>query len=79
MLGVSRKSKNLQIVLTKNVGILFMFPKKKVGLATKMKKKGFPGGPVVKNPPANAGTWVKSLVQEDPKSCGATEPVHHNY
>ena len=39
MLGISRKSKNLQIVLTKNVGILYMFPKKKVGLATKMKKR----------------------------------------
>lgn len=41
MLGVSLKFKNLQIVLTKNVRILFMFPKKKVGVATKM-KKGFP-------------------------------------
>ena len=26
---------------------------------------GFPGGSVVKNPPANAGTWVRSLVRED--------------
>ena len=24
----------------------------------------FPGGPVVKNPPCNAGTWVQSLVGE---------------
>ena len=35
-------------------------------------KKGvldFPGGPVVKNPPANADlTWHR-----------ATKPVHHNY
>ena len=27
---------------------------------------GFPGGSVVKNPPANAETWVRSLGQEDP-------------
>ena len=33
----------------------------------------FPGGTVVKNPPANA------LVQEDPTCRGATKPVHHNY
>ena len=37
----------------------------------------FPGGTVVKNPPANAG--VCSLVQEDPTCCGATKPVCHNY
>ena len=24
----------------------------------------FPGGPVVKNLPSNAGTWVRSLVRE---------------
>ena len=24
-------------------------------------------------------TWVRSLVQEDPTSHGATKPVHHNY
>ena len=26
----------------------------------------FPGGPVVKNSPASAGAWVRSLVWEDP-------------
>ena len=26
----------------------------------------FPGDSVVKNPPANTGGWVRSLVQEDP-------------
>ena len=26
--------------------------------------RGFPAGPVVKNPPCNAGTWVRSLVGE---------------
>ena len=25
------------------------------------------------------GTWVQSLVQEDPTSSGATKPTHHNY
>ena len=33
------------------------------------KLRGFPGGSVVKNPPANAGDvemWVQSLGQEDP-------------
>ena len=25
------------------------------------------------------GTWVQSLVQEDPACCGATKPVCHNY
>ena len=32
-------------------------------------KQGFPGGSVIKNPPANAGDaeiWVQSLGQEDP-------------
>ena len=38
-------------------------------------KRDFPGGAVVKNPPANAG----ALVQEDPTCCRATKPVHHNY
>ena len=40
---------------------------------------GFPGGAAVKNPPANAGAQVRSLVQEDPTRCGATKPVRHNY
>ena len=39
----------------------------------------FPGGAVVKNPPAMQGTWVRALVREDPTGCGATEPVRHNY
>ena len=39
----------------------------------------FPGGAVVKNPPANAGTWVWSLVWEDPTCHGANKPVCHNY
>ena len=38
-----------------------------------------PGGPVVKNQPANAGDTVGSLVWEDPTCCGANKPVSHNY
>ena len=41
--------------------------------------KGFPGGSVVKNPPANAGDTVPSLIQEDPSYCGAIESVLHDY
>ena len=36
----------------------------------------FPGGPVVKNPPANAGDMGLILVWEDPTGCGATKPMH---
>ena len=25
------------------------------------------------------GTWIRSLVQEDPTCCRATKPVSHNY
>ena len=31
-----------------------------------MLAKGFPGGSVVKNPPAMQETWVESLGQENP-------------
>ena len=41
--------------------------------------RDFPGGAVIKNPLAKAGTWVGSLVREDPTCRGATKPVHHNY
>ena len=44
-----------------------------------MKQQGFPGGAVVKNPPANAGDTGSSPVWEDPACRGATKPVHHNY
>ena len=40
---------------------------------------GFPGGAVVKNLPANAGSRVRALVREDPTCHGATKPVRHNY
>ena len=41
--------------------------------------QGFPGGSMVKNPPASVGTWVQSLVWEDPTCCRATKPMHHSY
>ena len=37
--------------------------------------EGFPGGLVVKNLPANAGTWVQSLAWEDATCHGATKPM----
>ena len=40
---------------------------------------GFPGGAVVKNPPANAGDTVRSMVRKDPSCRRATKPVLHNY
>ena len=41
--------------------------------------KDFPGGPVVKNLPANKGTWVRSLAWEGSICREATEPTHHDY
>ena len=39
--------------------------------------KDFPGGPVVKRVHLpTQGTWVWSLIQEDPTCRGATEPVN---
>ena len=40
--------------------------------------RDFPGGPGVKNPPANAGAWVQSVAQEDAASRRAATPVHHS-
>ena len=40
---------------------------------------GFPGGSVVKNPPANAGKMSLIPVQEDPTFWGATKPKCHDY
>ena len=44
-----------------------------------IKLGGFPGGTVVKNLPANAGTWVRALVREDATCHGAAKPVRHNF
>ena len=42
-------------------------------------RKGFLGDSVVKNPPANAGLTVPSLVWEDPTCHRATKPMQHKY
>ena len=41
-------------------------------------KRGFPGGSVVKNPPAIAGDVGLIPGREDPTWCGTTKPAHHN-
>ena len=45
----------------------------------RIRLQGFPGGAVVKNPPANEGTRVRALVWEDPTCRTATKPMRHNY
>ena len=45
----------------------------------KMGVRDFPGGAVVKNPPANGGDMDSIPGREDPTCCGATTPVRHNY
>ena len=51
-----------------------MFPT----IKKKKKDTDFPGGPMVKNPPANAVNMGPSLFQEDPTCHGATKPLSHN-
>ena len=41
--------------------------------------QGLPGGPVIKNLPANAGAQMRSLVREDPICHRATTLVQHSY
>ena len=41
--------------------------------------RDFPGGAVVKNPPANAGDMGSSPVREDPTCRGSSKPMCHNY
>ena len=41
--------------------------------------RGFPGGSVVQNPPANAGDTVPLLMQKDPTCCRPTKFVCYNY
>ena len=41
--------------------------------------KSFPGGAVVKNPPANEGDTGSSPVRGSPACRGATKPMRHNY
>ena len=42
-------------------------------------REGFPGGTVVKNPPANAGDTGLSPDPGRSHMRGATKPVSHNY
>ena len=65
----------------------------KVWAKVMKKMQGFPGGTVVKNPPAGTslvaqwlriylpmqGTRVQALVRDDPICRGATKPMCHNY
>ena len=47
-----------------------------------MLDRGFPGGTVVKNPPANTGDTGSSpgpWSGKIPHAHGATKPVYHNY
>ena len=53
-------------------------PKTPISLVSEPALWNFPGGPVGKKPPANAGVRVQSLVQEDPTYHEATKPVLHN-
>ena len=50
-----------------------------IEIPSKSPVQGFPGGSVVKNPPANAGDMVRSLIWEDPTCLGATKPVCRDY
>ena len=43
-----------------------------------LKVLGFPGGPVVKNPPHSVGDGGSFPGREDTTCLGATEPVRHN-
>ena len=47
--------------------------------STKRGQEGFPGGSVVKNPPANARDMGLILDPGDPTCCRAAKPMHHNY
>ena len=41
--------------------------------------RGFPGGSLVKNVPANTGDWVQSLIREDSTRLGAAKAMSHNH
>ena len=58
------------------------FPLVRAPQSIKKAPQEFPGGAVVKNPPANAGvqgTRVRALFWEDPTCHGAAKLVHHSY
>ena len=45
----------------------------------RLQSRDFPGGTVVKNRLPMQGTWVQTLIWEDPTCHRTTKPVHHNY
>ena len=55
-----------------------LFQNKIYSLQLRKKDMNLPGGPMVKNPPANAVDMGPSLFQEDPTCHGATKPLSHN-
>ena len=59
--------------------ILVRFFKRYKLMQKKNPQWGFPGGSVVKNPPAMQEAWVRSLVKEDSTCRGTAKPVCHNY
>ena len=64
-----------------NKGFIFKVYKQPMNLNIKTIKKwagGFPGGPVVKNPPANAAD-MGSVPGQGPSHHEATKSVGHNY
>ena len=52
---------------------------KQSGRSNKKVCVDFSGGPVVKNPPANAGDMRSVPGQENPTCFGSTKPESHNY
>ena len=46
---------------------------------TKKLQEGFPGGSVVKNPPARSGDMGSFLIQGDPSRRRAVKPGDHSY
>ena len=58
---------------------LFWMPESQSYILAEQGTLGFPGGPVVKNLPCNAGDTGSIPGQEDSTCCGATKPMLHNY
>ena len=53
---------------------------KSQNLRSKKDRENFPGGPVVTNPPANAGLHrFNHWSWKDPTYCGTAKPRGHNY
>ena len=87
ILVLSRPPENLSAFLGQGTWGVCDIPARPLGThlsisATAYKKwewRGFPGGPVVEDPPANEADMVQSLGGEDPTCLVATKPVLPNY